>query len=144
MEEYTELENQTEEVSRAAAGQVEERDDENEKHQHIVEESRKRKRGADEAEAEKRKDRARNFISNKAAAVMERSLKDTGFIAKRGFKRLISPFAEMLEKRGWQSLGEHKEPGCAALVKEFLLIRWRKKEREYLSERIGYTSTKKR
>ena len=25
----------------------------------------------------------------------------------------------MLEKRGWQSLGEHKEPGCAALVKEF-------------------------
>ena len=25
----------------------------------------------------------------------------------------------MLEKRGWQSLGEHKAPGCAALVKEF-------------------------
>ena len=25
----------------------------------------------------------------------------------------------MLEKRGWQSLGEHKEPGCVALVKEF-------------------------
>ena len=25
----------------------------------------------------------------------------------------------MLEKRGWQSLGEHKEPSCAALVKEF-------------------------
>ena len=50
---------------------------------------------------------------------MERSLKDRGFIAKRGFKRLISPFAEMLEKRGWKSLGEHKEPSCAALVKEF-------------------------
>ena len=25
----------------------------------------------------------------------------------------------MLEKRGWQSLSEHKEPGYAALVKEF-------------------------
>ena len=25
----------------------------------------------------------------------------------------------MLEKRGWQSLGEHKEPGYASLVKEF-------------------------
>ena len=50
---------------------------------------------------------------------MERSLKDRGFIAKMGFRRLISPFVEMLGKRGWQSLGEHKEPGCAALVKEF-------------------------
>ena len=62
MEEYSELENQTEQVSRAAAGQVEERDDENEKHQQAVEESRKRKRGADEAEAEQRKGRARNYI----------------------------------------------------------------------------------
>ena len=32
---------------------------------------------------------------------------------------LISPFFEMLEKRGWQLLCEHKAPGCAALVKEF-------------------------
>ena len=52
---------------------------------------------------------------------MERSLKDIGFIAERGFKRVISPFAEMLEKRGWQSLGEHKEPGYASLVKEFFV-----------------------
>ena len=50
---------------------------------------------------------------------MESSLKDKGFIAERGFKKIISPFAEMLEKRGRQSLGEHKELGCAALVKEF-------------------------
>ena len=50
---------------------------------------------------------------------MERSLKDRGFIAKRGFKKLISPFAKMLKNRGWQSLGEYKEPGCATLVKEF-------------------------
>ena len=25
----------------------------------------------------------------------------------------------MLERKGWQSLGEHKEPGCVALVREF-------------------------
>ena len=50
---------------------------------------------------------------------MEKSLKDRGFIAKRGFKKLIPPFVEMLEKREWQALGEHKEPGCVALVKEF-------------------------
>ena len=48
---------------------------------------------------------------------MERSSKDRGFIAERGFKKLISPFADMPENRGWQSLGEHKEPGYAALVK---------------------------
>ena len=44
---------------------------------------------------------------------MKKILKD------RGFKKLISPFVEMLEKREWQTLGEHKEPGCAALVIEF-------------------------
>ena len=27
----------------------------------------------------------------------------------------------MLEKRGWQSLGEYKEPGYASLVKEFFV-----------------------
>ena len=25
----------------------------------------------------------------------------------------------MLEKREWKALGEHKEPGCTAMVKEF-------------------------
>ena len=57
MEESTELENQTEQVSRVEAEQVEERDDENKEHQQTVEESRKRKRGADEAAVEHRKDK---------------------------------------------------------------------------------------
>ena len=65
------------------------------------------------------KERAKNFISEKATALMEGSLKDRGFIDERGFKKVISPFAEMLEKRGWQSLGEHRELGYASLVKEF-------------------------
>ena len=73
--------------------QVKDRDDENEKQQQTGEESRKRKRGAEEA-------RARNFILEKVAALMERSLKDRGFIAEKGFKKVISPFAKMLEKRG--------------------------------------------
>ena len=94
-------------------------DDENEKKQQTGEELRKRKKGVDEGRAEQRKDKARNFISEKATTLMERSLKDRGFIAKRGLKKVISHFAEMLEKRGWQSLGEHKEHGYASLVKEF-------------------------
>ena len=66
------------------------------------------------------KERARKF-SEKAATLMEGSLKDRGFIAERGFKKVISPFTEMLEKRGWQSLNEHKEPSYASLVKEFFV-----------------------
>ena len=50
---------------------------------------------------------------------MDKSLKDRVFIVERGFKKLISPFSKILENRKWQSLGEHKAPGCAALVKEF-------------------------
>ena len=67
------------------------------------------------------KERAKSFISEKAGALMEGSLKDRGFIDERGLKKVISPFAEMLEKRGWQSLGEHNEPSYASLVKEFFV-----------------------
>ena len=119
MEEYTEMENQTEQDSQAATVQVEDRDDENEKQQQTGEESRKRKRAVDEARAEQMKEREKNFISEKAATQMERSLKDRGFIAKKGFKKIISSCSKMLENRGWQSLGKHKEPGYASLVKEF-------------------------
>ena len=85
----------------------------------LEEELRKRKRGAEEAEAKQRNERERILISDKAQALMEKILKDRGFLVERGFKKLISPFSEMLEKRGWQSLGEHKAPSCDALVKEF-------------------------
>ena len=50
---------------------------------------------------------------------MEKGLRGKGFIVERGVNKLISPFIEMLEKRGWKILGEHKEPGFVALVKEF-------------------------
>ena len=67
----------------------------------IEEESRKMMRRTEETETEQRAKKVRNFFSNKAAALMERSLKDRGFISKRGFKKLISHFVEMLEKREW-------------------------------------------
>ena len=46
-------------------------------------------------------------------------MKNKGFIAERGFKKIISHFVEMVENKEWQSLAEHKEPGCASLVREF-------------------------
>ena len=63
--------------------------------------------------------KVRDFVSDKAFVLWENNIKDRGFIVKRGFSRLISPFIEMIEKRGWQLLSEHKAPGFVALVKEF-------------------------
>ena len=99
MEECIEPEMQTEQNHQAAAGQVENRDNENETQQQTGEESRKRKKGTNEAGAEKRKDIARNFVSEKAVALMEESLKERGFISERGFKKAISPIVKVLEKR---------------------------------------------
>ena len=95
MEECTELENQTEQGSQPAVVQVEDREDENEKQWQKGEESR-----ANETRAEQIKERERKFILEKAIALMEGILKDRSFIAERGFKQVISPSAEMLEKRG--------------------------------------------
>ena len=77
-----------------------------------------------DGESRKRKlryEKVRSLFLDKAVALIEKSLKDRGFIVEREFRMLISPFVEMLEKRGWQLLGEHKELGCAALVKEFFV-----------------------
>ena len=41
------------------------------------------------------------------------------FFCKRGFGKLISPFSEVMKKRGWEFFCEHKAPGFAALAREF-------------------------
>ena len=44
---------------------------------------------------------------------------DKEFIYERGFGKLISPFSEVIEKRGWAFFCEHKAPGFSALPREF-------------------------
>ena len=41
------------------------------------------------------------------------------FIGERGFNQLISPFREVIEKKGWSLLCEHKSDGFAPVVREF-------------------------
>ena len=41
------------------------------------------------------------------------------FIGKRGFNKLVSPFREVIEKRGWNLLCENKPARFAAVVREF-------------------------
>ena len=40
-------------------------------------------------------------------------------MCERGFGKLISPFSEVVEKRGWGFFCEHKAPGFSALAREF-------------------------
>ena len=41
------------------------------------------------------------------------------FISERGFNELISPFLEMIEKKGRHLFYEHKAPGFVDVIKEF-------------------------
>ena len=44
---------------------------------------------------------------------------DKDFVCERGFGKLISPFSEVITKRGWEFFCEHKAPGFSALPREF-------------------------
>ena len=51
--------------------------------------------------------------------VWEKQLVDKGFINKRGFGKFISPFLEIIEKKGWNFFCEHKAPGFSTLAIKF-------------------------
>ena len=119
MEEHTEGEEEAVQETQSRAVQEGERSKARKERKQLTIETRKRKRGSEEDETKQRNERVRDFISNKAFVLMEKSLKDRGFIVEKGFNKLISPFIEILEKRGWQLLGKHKAPGFVALIKEF-------------------------
>ena len=40
-------------------------------------------------------------------------------MCERGFGKLISPFSDVIEKRGWGFFCEHKAPRFSALCMEF-------------------------
>ena len=56
------------------------------------------------------------FISDEAYSLWGKNLSDKGFIRERGFCTFISPFSEIIEKRGWSLFYKHKPPGFAAMV----------------------------
>ena len=59
----------------------------------------------------------RVFFTNKGAENFKKTLVKKGFVEERGFKELIPPFKEEVERRGWEMLCKHLEPGRRALVK---------------------------
>ena len=47
---------------------------------------------------------ARVFLSNKGAETFKKTLAKKGFIKERGFKELVIPFKEEIERRGWEMI----------------------------------------
>ena len=41
-----------------------------------------------------------DFVSDKALAILEQKMMQKDFIGERGFNKLISPFREVIKKRG--------------------------------------------
>ena len=63
------------------------------------------------------------------------------FVRERGFVKFIFPFREVIKKRRWSLLCEHKLVGFAALVGEFYANMVGKKEKNG-SPSIGRLSTR--
>ena len=60
---------------------------------------------------------ARAFYYNKGAETFHKYLIKKSFVEERGFKELVSPFKEEIERRGREKLSQHREPGVRTLVK---------------------------
>ena len=60
-----------------------------------------------------------DFVSERVHVVMEQTLLHKDFIRERGFNKLISPFREVMENRGWNLLCDHKPVGLTTVVKDF-------------------------
>ena len=69
-----------------------------------------------EKEAEEEID---DFVSEEAHSNMRKYYANKGFVAERRFKTPITPFKELIEKRGWGTLCAHRRAGYAAVVREF-------------------------
>ena len=60
-----------------------------------------------------------DFVSDEAYSNWRKHYANKGFVAERRFKNPITPFKEMIEKRGWTALCKHQKSGYAAVVREF-------------------------
>ena len=84
-----------------------------------MEETRKRKMGAKEIGVEQSEEKPSDWVSELAFVAWRDKLQQRDFIGQRGFSKWISPFQEIVEKRGWLLFCEHKTLGFVDVVKEF-------------------------
>ena len=119
MEEYAKREEEAVQAKQAETGHEEERAEARAEIEQPVEETRKRKIGVEEAEAKQKEQKGSDLVSELAYFALRDKLQHRDFISERGFSKLISPFKEIIEKRGWHLFCEHKAPRFIDVVKEF-------------------------
>ena len=61
----------------------------------------------------------RVFLSDKGEKVLRKAISKKFYIEERGFKELVPPSKEEVERRGWDMICQHLEPSRRAIVKEF-------------------------
>ena len=72
-----------------------------EEEQAVKERTTKRKRTTGHEKKGETKEE-KDFVSTEARGLWNRQLADKGFVGERGFGKLISPFVELIENRGWE------------------------------------------
>ena len=58
-------------------------------------------------------------VSEEAFSIWKKYYAGKGFVRERGFSKLISPFKELIEQRGWGNFCKHQKSRYAAVVQEF-------------------------
>ena len=65
---------------------------------------------------------AKAFYSNKGEESFKKHLAKKGYVEERGFKQLISPFKEEVERRGWETVkpahGSRKEGTSQGILRQ--------------------------
>ena len=74
---------------------------------------------ANQDKGKAREEEIEDFVSDEAYSNWKKHYANKGFVAERRFKNPITPFKEMIEKRGWKALCTHQRSGYAAVVREF-------------------------
>ena len=93
MEEYVEIE---EEVIQEVQSRVVQEQETRIESEQEAKETRKIKRGVEEAKTEQRKEKASDFVSERAYFAWRDKLQNKDFNGERGFNKLISPFVETI------------------------------------------------
>ena len=73
-------------------------------------------------EVEQKRGEAKVFFTKKRAKNFKEILTKKGIIGERGFKEIMPPFKEEIEKIGWGKICKHLGEGRIALVIEFFLL----------------------
>ena len=76
-----------------------------------------RRREAEEARAKRREEKASDLVSECAYLALRDKLQHKDFISERGLRKLISPFLEIVERKGGHLFYEHKAHGFIDVVK---------------------------